>query len=363
MNIYGNEHKGVAAYDVIVVGSGAAGLTAAIVAAKANLRVLLIEKTPYFGGTTALSGGGVWIPNNPHMADNGLDDSFEKADQYLRNVMGNFYDARKIGAFLRNGPDMVRFMEANSWVRFAGGATSDYEPWQEGASFGRTMGTPSYDGRKLGKDFALLRPALDQLGAFGGMQIGSEDISYFANVLRSPKAFVYSGLKFFRYISDRIFHGRATRVVNGNALAAELIHSARDSGVTLWNASPLKKLLVEDGAVHGVVVSRNGCDQTVRASRGVILASGGYGANQAMRRENVPLADDGWSLQPEGNEGDGILGSMPEESSSRRMSPTVSGCRCHPWFSRTAHESTILTFCSITISPDFWSWTGTGSVS
>ncbi|MDY6860374.1 MAG: FAD-dependent oxidoreductase [Pseudomonadota bacterium] len=90
-------------FDFVVAGSGGAGLTAAIVAALSGLKVLLIEKTQYFGGTTALSGGGLWIPNNPHMADNGLSDSFEEADRYLRNVLGNDYNEKKVHAF-RNRP-------------------------------------------------------------------------------------------------------------------------------------------------------------------------------------------------------------------------------------------------------------------
>jgi succinate dehydrogenase/fumarate reductase flavoprotein subunit len=292
--------------DVIVVGSGAAGLTAAIVAARAGLGVLVVEKTRYFGGTTAVSGGGLWIPCNPYMAGLGLTDSTTRAEQYLRGLLGDLYDARKIGAFLENGPEMVRYMGANTEVAFTGAATSDYEPWQEGAATGRTLFTPSYDARRLGKDFDHLRPALDQLGAFGGMQIGFEDASLFVNVLHSPKALVYSAGKFLRYVRDRVGYGRATRVVNGNSLAARLLLSARKCGVTLWHGTAVTDLLVEDGVVRGVTVTRDGQTMTVRAGRAVILASGGYGANPAMRRENIPMADDGWSLQPEGNVGDGI---------------------------------------------------------
>src|SRR3546814_107364 len=175
-------------FDIVVVGSGAGGLTSAIIAARLGLKVLVLEKTDLFGGTTAVSGGGLWIPNNHHMAALGLTDSVQLATDYLRAITGNFFDERKIAAFLKSGPEMLRFLEANSEVRFGGGLIPDYEPSQPGAATGRTLLTPSYDGKDLGSDFAHLRPALDQFGVFGGMQIGFEDAAPFLSAMRSPGA-------------------------------------------------------------------------------------------------------------------------------------------------------------------------------
>lgn len=300
------DSESVVAPDIIVVGSGAAGLTAAIVAAESKLSVLVLEKTGYFGGTTAVSGGGLWIPCHAHLEGLGLTDSIEHASLYLRALLGDLYDAAKVQAFLENGPEMVRYLEANTEAAFTGAATSDYAPWLAGASTGRTLFTPNFDGRKLGRDLDLLRPALNQFGAFGGMQIGFEDAAYFVNVLHSGKALAYSAQKFVRYLWDRLCYRRATRLVNGNALAARLLLSARQCGVTLWHSVAVGDLLIENGVVRGVVVVKDNQQQTIRAGSAVILASGGYGANQVMRRENMPMADQGWSLQPEGNVGDGI---------------------------------------------------------
>lgn len=293
-------------FDVVIVGSGAGGLTAAIVAAQRGLKVLVIEKTSTFGGTTAISGGGLWIPNNSKMAGLGFADSQNQAVSYIQAITGNFYEEANVAAFLKYGPEMVRYLEENTEVSFMGGLIPDYEPNQPGATTGRTLLTLTYDGRKLGSRLSEIRPALNQFGVFGGMQIGFEDAAPFLSVLRSAKAFRYSARVFGRYLWDRIRHGRATRLVNGNALIARLFRSATLSKVVLWNDASVVRLVKKGERIEGVVVERWGRELEISADCAVILASGGYGANQAMRRENVPMPDEGWSLQPPGNTGDGI---------------------------------------------------------
>jgi succinate dehydrogenase/fumarate reductase flavoprotein subunit len=293
-------------FDLVVVGSGAAGLTAAVVAAQRGLSVLVVEKAPLVGGTTARSGSGAWIPNNPHMAPSGFSDSVEQADIYLRALMGKYYDAQKIGAYLRHAPDMVRFLEAHSEMRFENWYSSDYEPWHPGAARGRSIGAVTFDGRRLGKHLPFVAPGLDTLTIFGGMQVAYADVAHFGTALRSPRAFAYTAAKVARYIADRVVHGRTTRLVGGNALVARLLLSALEKGVTLWRSAPMVRLVADDAGVQGAVVARDGKVVAVTARRGVVLATGGYGGNDAMRRAFLPLADAGWSLQPETNTGDGI---------------------------------------------------------
>jgi succinate dehydrogenase/fumarate reductase flavoprotein subunit len=293
-------------FDMVVVGSGAAGLTAATVAALDGLRVLVIEKTERIGGTSAISGGAIWIPNNHHIAEIGLEDSRENGEIYLKNVLGNYYDDKKISAFLTYGSEMLKYLEAKTEVRYFTGPYGDYEPEKPGAAKGRTCGAEVFDGRRLGKDLQLVRPALPQLGAFNGMQIAVTDIAAFSTVLRNPRSFLYSAGKFVRYVIDRVFHGQATRMVNGNALVGRLFLSAKNAGVTIWTSSQMLETVEEKGRVCGVRVLQRGAEVTVLARFGVVLASGGYGANSEMQRVNIPDAEFGWSLQPEGSQGDGI---------------------------------------------------------
>ena len=131
-------------YDVIVIGSGAGGLTTAIVAALVGLKVLVVEKTSSFGGTTALSGGAPWIPNNRHMAALGQEDSVDAAKAYLRSVLGNYYNETKVSAYLESGPEMIAYLEDNTDVLFYPVPIPDYMPGNPGARAGRTTRTPPY---------------------------------------------------------------------------------------------------------------------------------------------------------------------------------------------------------------------------
>ncbi len=294
-------------FDLVVVGSGAAGLTAAVVAAHRGLSVLVIEKAETFGGTTARSGAVAWIPNNPHMAAAGLPDSPEQADDYLRDLMGSFYDEAKIGAFLKHGPDMVSMMETHSALRFDNWHSLDYEPNRKGAARGRSIGAAEFDGRRLGKDLARISPGLPSLTIFGGMQVAYADVAHFGTALRNRAAFLYTARKVGRYIRDLLRHGRPTRLVGGNALIGALLFTARKKGVTLWQSAPMQRLHIEGRAVRGVILCQNGKERLVLARRGVILASGGYGGNEAMRHTFLPLTVPGYTLQPGTNVGDGLM--------------------------------------------------------
>ncbi len=292
--------------DCVVIGSGAAGLTAAVTAAKAGLKVVLLEATPYFGGTTAFSGGGVWIPANHHQVEVGVADSREQAIDYLKSVLGNFYDAEKIETYLDIAPRMLRFMEENSEVLLTSSTIPDYTPGVPGWNTGRCLLTADYDGRRLGKDFDLLRPPIPEMGLFHSMQVSPADAYRLQHWNSSMSDAIWSLKRVGRYALDRLRRRRGTHLANGNALAGRMLKSARDAGVSLINNARARSLVIEDGAVRGVVFERDGRQETVRAPRGVLLASGGFGANEEMRRQFQPQAAAGWSLQPEGSRGDGI---------------------------------------------------------
>lgn len=292
--------------DCVVVGSGAAGLTAAVTAAKAGLTVVVLEATPYFGGTTAFSGGGVWIPANHHQGELGVSDSREQAIAYLKAVLGNFYDAEKIETYLDTAPQMLRFMEDNSEVLLTASTMPDYAPGSAGWNTGRCLLTADYDGRRLGRDLELLRPPIPEMGLFHSMQVSPADAYRLQHWTSSVSEAIWSLKRLGRYALDRLRRRRGTHLANGNALAGQLLKSARDAGVTLINNARARSLVVEDGVVRGVVFERSGREETAHAARGVVLASGGFGADEQLRRKFQPQAAAGWSLQPEGSRGDGI---------------------------------------------------------
>lgn len=292
--------------DVVIIGSGAAGLTAAITARKLGLEALVVEKTALFGGTTAYSGGAPWIPCNHVMKQIGLDDSREAAERYLRAVLGDSYRDDLVQPYLDNAPQMLQFLERDSEVRFKPFPLPDYESHLPGAARCRSLLTPEFDGRRLGKRLAELRQPLPQLMLFGSMQIEGADIHPMRHALKTWAGFKHTAKVMRRFVLDKVRHGRGTRLVNGNALAARLFYSAIESGVALWKNTPALELVLEDGTVCGAVVEHDGKRVTVKARRGVLLATGGYGANDKMRAKYLPTPEHHYSLQPEGNVGDGI---------------------------------------------------------
>ena len=293
--------------DVVVIGSGAAGLSAAIVAARAGLDVVVLEKTRWLGGTTAFSAGGLWVPNNRHQRESGIEDSPDKAMAYARALLGNLMETEKIEAYLATGPEMVDWFEANTDVAFFTNGSSDYEMGLPGATHGRTLVPPPFDGDLLGPDLARLRPALPQASVFGSMQVGYYgDIGHVLNAHRAWASFRHTAGLVARFVRDLVRHGRGARLANGNALVGRLVASARAAGVRLWTEAPALSLVLEGGAVRGVVARREGVETAVGARHGVVLASGGFGANSDLRAKHIPLAAAGWSLQPEGSTGDGI---------------------------------------------------------
>jgi succinate dehydrogenase/fumarate reductase flavoprotein subunit len=297
--------------DVLVVGSGAGGFATALTARLHGLDVIVTEKEPVFGGTTARSGGWMWIPCNPLAKREGFEDSREAARIYLQHEAGNHFDASRVDAFLEYGPKMVEFFQENTEMDFTlGPAFSDYHPDAPGGMpGGRSIVATPYDGRRLGKEIARLRPPLKEI-TFLGMMIGSgKELLHFFNVTRSVKSAAYVGVLLAKYGRDLISHGRGMRLTNGNALIGRLAKSALDRNIPIWTSSPVKDLIVEDGTVKGALVQTQDGITEVRTRRGVVLAAGGFPQDTLRRKELFPHAPTGaehWSPAPPGNTGDGI---------------------------------------------------------
>jgi succinate dehydrogenase/fumarate reductase flavoprotein subunit len=295
-------------YDVVVMGSGAAGLTAALVAAKAGNTVAVLEKADHFGGTTAISGGGIWIPVSPQAKAEGVDDSIENARNYVLGVVGNRAERALIDAYLGNGPEMIEWLAANSEAVFQiSPPSSDWYPEVSGAvDFGRLLAPSEYDGKKLGKNFDRLQKPRQEFNAPGGMMIDLFDLPYIAK-LPSPGALWYMAKIAVRFALDKRKLGRGSRLTMGNALAGRLLHSAIDAGVDLYEATPVEGLVTTDGKVTGVRATMKGVSTEITANKGVILASGGFSANAEMRKAYIPFAEQHVSILPYENTGDGIL--------------------------------------------------------
>ncbi|KAK5047276.1 hypothetical protein LTR84_006798 [Exophiala bonariae] len=313
-------------YDVVVVGSGCSGLTSAVVAAKHSLKVLVVEKTQYFGGTTAYSGGGAWIPVNKHQPSIGVQDSIDQADIYLHAVLGDLYDTKKVPAFLETGPEMVKWMEDNSTVRFKPVPLPDYHVAKKGASRGRTILTEKFDGRRLGPLIQNVRYPIQGYSAFGSMQADPAELSLLTNPFGSITNLTLATKKVLRYALDLIRYGKGTDMANGNALVGRLLFSAQQQGVELWNSSAATKPILDHGRVVGLHVVRGGKETMVYARRGVVLASGGFGrseeANQFVPHE--------WCASPRGNTGDGKRigvecgGALPPKNPSNAIFAPIS---------------------------------------
>ncbi len=279
-----------AAFDLIVIGAGAAGMAAAAFAAIAGRRVLLVERTQYLGGTSALSAATTWVPNSPHAGEVAQDDSLEKARTFLDGVVGNRSSAALREAFLRSGPEAIAALEAQSEVKFRPYALHpDYEQDFEGATLrGRALEPIPFDGRALGKAIDLLRPPIPEFTLFGGMMIDRTDINHLLNLGKSIRSWRHAAGIFGHYALDRLAGRRGTRLVMGNALIGRLLLTLQRRDAVIVTRISVTRLVADARGVSGVALASGGATREVRAACGVVLAAGGFGRHATRRSELLP---------------------------------------------------------------------------
>ena len=300
--------------DVIVVGSGGAGLAAALSAAVAGGDVLVLDRAPVFGGTTAISGGGMWLPNNPFEVEAGAGDSPEEVMTYLRAMSNGLVEERLLEAFVEQAPRAVDFLRQETAIHLLPTYSSDYQSQlpggrESGVSAttgersrpGRSVAVGLFEGSRLGK----LRERLRVPSEHGGMWPALED--EFGSSTGTDVMF---------RASDVIRERRAKGILaRGAALVAVLMEAAIRRGARLELDCRARHLVRDDrGRVTGVVVEREGREQTLTARLGVVLATGGIEWNQALWTSAIATPLDG-PLTPPSNEGDGFL--MAAEAGAR----------------------------------------------
>jgi len=303
--------QGTHEVDVLVVGSGAGAMTAALAAAQAGLDALIIEKAAVYGGTSATSGGGLWITCNHLMPGVGIEDNPEDAAAYLTALTGNDVPAANVASFAKNGARMLRWIMETSHAQFIAMAEyADYYQHIPGARpGGRSIDPLPYDARELGDDFLNMQVQHRQVRVLGLM--GYSNIEGAVLLSKAPGWFKLILKLSWQYFSDvfwRLRSRRSRRLTMGNALIGRLRKSLMDLNVPIWLSCPAKELLVEGGAVVGIRAQRDGKDVTIRARKGVILASGGFEHSQALREKYLPNpTSTRWSAANPTNTGDMLV--------------------------------------------------------
>ena len=292
-------------HDVIVVGSGAGAMTSAVFLADHGLRVLIVEKSDKYGGTSAISGGGIWIPNNHYFARQGGNDSRELARRYLQASAGEHVAAARLDAYLDNAANMIETLTRTSRVRYAVAAKyPDYYPHLPGAlPGGRTLDPELFDTSLLGEELANLRPPSPSTLLMGRIAWTARH-AHKAMARSFGWRWLILGLM-LRYKLDFKWRKKSKydrRAALGSSLVAALRRSLMDREVPLWLNTDFRQLVMKDGKVSGIVVHRDGRDMTLDARLGVIFASGGFEQNQTLREQYLPKPTQmSWSATPPGN--------------------------------------------------------------
>ncbi|RAN72398.1 dehydrogenase [Bacillus sp. SRB_336] len=275
--------------DVLVVGSGAAGMATALRAAHEGLSVIVAEKSPHFGGTTAISAGWAWVPGNPKGAE-AADDTRAEVEEYLKALAPDTYNEAGVAGFLDTVPEAINFFEDHTDVVFSYPEKApDYQMDLPGARLGGRAILPSdADVRMLGERRRELQPYLSSYTVFGYMPQVGPDLTQFLYANQSLKSFTYVATKLLKTWADTAVHKQPLKRTNGSALMTRMVKSALDAGVRVWTNTPVVELVKDDdGVVTGAVLGGSHAG-TVTARLGVVLAGGGFSGDKELRQRYFP---------------------------------------------------------------------------
>lgn len=293
-------------FDVVVVGAGGAGMSAALFAAIDGKKVLLVEHTEYVGGTTALSAATTWIPGTRHAATVSEGDTLEIAAKFLTNAIGDRTPAEMRRVLLENGPKALDYVEANSEVKYRPYPLHpDYLTELEGSTLkGRALEPIPFDGRKLGDLLALVRPPIPEFTVLGGMAVDRNDIFHLLRITQTFASFKYCVKIVLRHLKDRLSYPRGTRLVMGNALIGRLLYSLEQRKVPIAIQASLEKIHTDATGVHAVTLVQGDNRRTINVTGGVILATGGFNRNPKLRQQMLPGIDLAWCPAAPGHTGE-----------------------------------------------------------
>lgn len=295
--------------DVLVIGSGAGGMTAALRADALGLDTLIVEKSPRFGGSSALSGGGIWVPGAPSQRKAGYSPDPDGVFTYLKTITGGLVSDERLRAYVENAPAMMEFLEnASSWFEFVWKpGYADYYPELPGGSErGSTINVPEIDLRKLGNEESNLLAPLAL--APKGIWFAPKDLRLFYQVRQNWRGKAVLLKLIWRMFRARVFGDRMAAI--GQSLMARMRLALKEKDIPLWLSAPMTELIVDadgvEGRVVGAVVERNGKPLRISARCGVVVASGGFDHDMAWRREHLPVLEKDWSFGNPAATGDGI---------------------------------------------------------
>lgn len=290
--------------DLLVIGSGAAGLGAAVTASALGLDVIVAERANVLGGTTAWSGGWMWLPCNPLAVAAGMVDQGGAPRLYLQSVLGERFDGERIDAFLAAAPEMVQFMTEIGFRFEAGNSICDIYANQPGAGTGgRSLIAAPFDGRRLGKRIAMLRQTKRETALLGMPIQAGADLGAFFHATRRPGAALHAAVRIARHLRDLALHGRAMQLRNGVALVARLFQLGEQHGVRWLTDARAVALQSANSKVIGATFETSAGERTITARKGVLLACGG-----SSQSRHFPAAGNHASLAVP--EADGSAGTL-----------------------------------------------------
>ena len=311
--------------DILVVGSGGGGMVAALAASHLGSKALIIEKGFVYGGSTAMSGGAMWVPNNYLMKQEGLSDSPEEGLAYLKSITGGKAPEDRLRVYVDTAPEVVKWLEEHSRARYrVVHGSSDFYPDAKGAKpgGGRTIEPVPFNGRNLGKMRGEMRGLHPQVLVFGRIMVSLYDAHVLLDSSMRGRKAAFKNIGLYMLNPMRTFSKTDTRLNMGNAAIGRLRLSLAERDVPLWLNTSAKRLIVEGGRVIGVEAERDGKPIRIKADKAVILAAGDYPRNKEMREKyNRKPISTKWTVACPENTGDAIsmgieagaaLGSMEE---------------------------------------------------